>query len=205
MENPQVEKKRSIKSVKRDNHNRPENWQKAPSWKDTENYYHPVDATELDSYPIHGSIPKWVLERRGEATTANEPQFDQGAVIDFGFHTTDTGNAERLIQRFGSILRYCYEKKRWLVWTRKQWHWDSGNRTEFLAKATARGIYAEAAGATDETRRKELGNYALTSENDHRIAAMMRLAQSELGIPITINELDTDPYLFNCNNGTLNL
>ncbi len=28
-------------------------------------------------------------------------------------------DAERLVNQYGEILHYCYERKRWLVWNRK--------------------------------------------------------------------------------------
>jgi putative DNA primase/helicase len=34
---------------------------------------------------------------------------------------------------------------------------------------------------------------------------MINLAQSEPGIPVRVTELDTDPWLFNCLNGTIDL
>jgi putative DNA primase/helicase len=73
------------------------------------------------------------------------------------------------------------------------------------AKETARSIYAEAAAAADDTRRKALAKWAGQSEQRDRLAAMIELAKSEPGIPVRPNEFDTDPRLLNCLNGTLHL
>jgi putative DNA primase/helicase len=47
--------------------------------------------------------------------------------------------------------------------------------------------------------------WALKSEAAPRIHAMIGLAASEPGIPVLPDQLDRDPWLFNCPNGTLDL
>jgi len=119
--------------------------------------------------------------------------------------TTDMGNAERLAKYYGDRVHYCYERSSWLVWTGKAWEWDTGARIGAVAKATVRNIYREAGNETDDRARKELADHAKRSESDHRINAMLNLAQSEPHIPIKLSELDNDPWLLNCANGTIDL
>jgi putative DNA primase/helicase len=121
------------------------------------------------------------------------------------FALTDLGNAERLVSQFGDRLRYCYERKRWLVWTGKVWEWDWGNNVKALAKLTVRSIYQEAADEPDKEERKALVIHAKSSESNHQISAMISLAESEPGVPVEATELDTNPWLFNCLNGTIDL
>lgn len=40
------------------------------------------------------------------------------------FARTDTGNAERLVARFGDRIRFCPPRKKWLYWNGKRWEWD---------------------------------------------------------------------------------
>lgn len=82
---------------------------------------------------------------------------------------TDMGNAERLIRQYGNILRYSYERKKWLVWTGKLWQWDDGTKVTHLAKLTVRNIYAEATNESDKKRRKEIADHAKHSESDHKL------------------------------------
>jgi putative DNA primase/helicase len=44
-----------------------------------------------------------------------------------------------------------------------------------------------------------------TREAAARLAAVIDLAHSEPGVPVLPGELDTDPWLLNCLNGTLDL
>src|SRR6516164_4992422 len=47
--------------------------------------------------------------------------------------------------------------------------------------------------------------WAIKSEEAKRINAMLDLARSEPGMPILPEQMDSDPWLFNCPNGTLEL
>jgi putative DNA primase/helicase len=130
-----------------------------------------------------------------------EPQPDALA----HFNLTDYGNAERLAHRYGDIIRYCEERKRWLVWNGKVWEWDLGTKIMALGKMAVREIYGEAADEPDEKKRIGIANHAKKSESDDKIKAMLSLAQSEKGIPVRPDELDAHLWLFNCLNGTLDL
>lgn len=121
------------------------------------------------------------------------------------FHLTDLGNAERLVAQYGNIIRYCYARRRWLVWSGKAWQWDEGAVVTALAKKTVRGIYHQVADEQDEKKRDALLSHAKRSESDARISAMMSLAQSEDGVPVQLGELDQHVFLFNCLNGTIDL
>jgi putative DNA primase/helicase len=65
--------------------------------------------------------------------------------------------------------------------------------------------YAEAATMPDEKLRKELVAHAERSEAEARIRAMITLAESEREVAIEPNQLDIDPYLLTCSNGTIDL
>ena len=121
------------------------------------------------------------------------------------FHLTDLGNAERLVRRHGENIRYSEECKRWLIWNGKVWEWDYGAKIMALAKETARNILREAADEKDDDQRKELIKHAVRSESEARLTAMVNLAQSEPGIPVRGEELNSNPWLFNCLNGTIDL
>ena len=120
-------------------------------------------------------------------------------------HLTDLGNARRLVGWFGHDLRYCPPWKKWLVWDGKRWAVDMKGEIVHQAKKTVRALYRLASQITDETRRNSLVRFAIESEARHRIEAMIALAQTEPGIAVTPNELDANPWLLNCRNGTLDL
>ncbi len=121
------------------------------------------------------------------------------------FKLTDLGNAERLGFRHGKDLRFCYQRALWLRWSGMCWEWDEGDKIAALAKETVRDIYHEAGVETDASRRGMLASHAQRSESDQRLAALIKLAQSEPGIPVRLSELDADPWLFNCLSGCIDL
>ncbi len=118
---------------------------------------------------------------------------------------TDVGNAQRLVARFGRNLRYCPILGKWLVWYGVRWQFDDGTEIARAAKATARGLLNAAALEHDDSKRQTLAAHARKSESRRAVEAMIRLAESEPGIPIDISDLDRDRMLLGLPNGTLDL
>lgn len=118
-------------------------------------------------------------------------------------HCTDLGNARRLVNRFGDHMRYCHETGKWLLWDGKRWETDKSHRVRKLAFEVVHDIYQEAADATSDKQRMELAQWAVQSESANRITAMVSLAQAF--VPVGVDELDQHPYLFNIQNGVLDL
>ncbi|MCC7086329.1 MAG: hypothetical protein IT427_15105 [Pirellulales bacterium] len=119
--------------------------------------------------------------------------------------TTDVGNAERFAAQHGADVRYCHAWRKWLVWDGRRWGIDQSGEIMRRAKQTARSIYVEASQATDRHEREALAKWAAASERRERLAAMAALAESEQPVPVAVESLDAEPWLLNCQNGTLNL
>jgi P4 family phage/plasmid primase-like protien len=149
----------------------------------------------------------------GRERPETAPQGERGAnkrVDPWKFNSTDTGNAERLVEQHGEDLRYCHPWQKWLAWDGRRWRVDVTAEVRRRAKETARSIYSEASAVSGndqaaEMRRKELGAWARRSEARERRSAMIELAQSERCIPVLPEHLDADPWLLNCLNGVLDL
>ena len=120
--------------------------------------------------------------------------------------TTDTANAERFAKLHGGNARYCHPWKKWLVWDNRRWVLDSDGEVMRLAKLVARSIYAEAASPdVDGETSQKLAKWAAASEKRERLTAMLALTESEQPIPIGVDSLDREPWLFNVGNGTIDL
>jgi len=132
----------------------------------------------------------------------SKPNADQPA----HFNLTDYGNAERLVSLYGNVIRYSPERKAWLIWTGKVWEWDMGGvKIAKLAKKTTRNIYREAADEPDDDLRKELVKHARATERQVRLDAMIKSAESEPGIAVSLVDLDANHWLLNVSNGTIDL
>jgi putative DNA primase/helicase len=121
------------------------------------------------------------------------------------FPLTDLGNAERLVHLYGETLRYSKEFKQWLHWTGQKWQVDDTMAIDRYATKTVRTIYGEAEKATDSNDRKEIAKWAQRSESASRVREMISLAKSREGVAVTPDILDTNGWLLNCRNGTVNL
>jgi putative DNA primase/helicase len=120
-------------------------------------------------------------------------------------HDSDLGNARRLVAQHGKDLRYCHDWGHWLIWRDGLSKHDTTGEVERCAKSTIKAMFAEASELADGQRRAKLVKHALRSEAAYRIGAMVQLAQTEPGISVTSENLDADPMLLNCVNGTIDL
>ena len=156
-----------------------------------------------------GRTPGWKLsEPQSNGRQSPPPPPDRPDDVDARLATfarTDTGDAERLVARFGGRIRYCYPWAKWLAYDGRRWAVDANGAIDRAAKATARGMLVEAATIDDDGERKRHAAHALASESRLRRAAMVGLAQSEHGVPIQVDDMNKDPWLFNCLNGTIDL
>jgi putative DNA primase/helicase len=138
----------------------------------------------------------------GAASNVTEEAPGPGPVV--GFNLTDLGNARRLVAQHGQDLRYCHLSKKWWIWTGAVWAVDTTGEIIRRAKLTVAQLYQEAA-AAGEKEREAIAKFALRSEHEQRIKGMIRLAESEPSIPVTPGQMDANPWLLNCLNGTVDL
>jgi putative DNA primase/helicase len=186
-----IDKARAV-VTKRDEANASE---EPPEWLDDG----PDDATdegaELDAEPVEPG------HQGEEQPGAEEPKKRARAK----YNCTDLGNAERLVSKYADRIRYCFPRRKWLAWDNSRWRWDETGVLVRLAKRTVRAIYGEAAEAEDDGLRKELVRHAQKSEGADRLAAMVKLAATEAGFAVIPDELDADPWVLNCANGSVDL
>src|SRR5215210_1042393 len=116
---------------------------------------------------------------------------------------TDLGNAERFVDAHRDHVLWCPARKSFLCWDGKRYAWDERGEVIKLAHQTARSIFHEAAGAEGEEEQKAITKWALASQNESRVNAM--LSQARPYLAVGMEELDRDPWLVNCQNGTLDL
>jgi putative DNA primase/helicase len=132
------------------------------------------------------------------------------------YHPTDLGNSERFVDRYGDMVCYCAELSTWFIWTEigdsgGLWAPDTSLKIRQLAKATVLHIIEEVPRLKLKDRSEEraaritLTKWAYTSENSQRITAMLFLAQSDERVSRRAHDFNADPWLLNCQNGTLDL
>ena len=116
---------------------------------------------------------------------------------------TDLANSERFASDWTGELLYV-QGIGWLVYREGAWREAVCGEAVHCAKRTARAIYREAETAPDEFR-KSIGEWAVKSEAESRINAMLELAKSDPKIVLPVAKLDADIWALNCLNGTVDL
>lgn len=118
---------------------------------------------------------------------------------------TELGYARRLIAVYGDRLRYVPAWRRWLVWDGTRWALDDTGQAARWAKVIARQLTTDAMAIIDEKARRDAVHTARRGESSAGVAGALTLASTEPGTAVTPDELDADPFLLNCANGTLDL
>jgi putative DNA primase/helicase len=130
------------------------------------------------------------------------------------------GNAQRFVKDHAASVRHCWPWRKWLVWACCRWRVDDAGKIAALAKQTVKRLYDDAiaklaalkADSDDDEQKaqlvvalKALIAFAIKSEDARALARMLDLARSEDGVPVQPDDLDGDPWLLNCVNGTVDL
>ncbi len=121
------------------------------------------------------------------------------------FKYTDAGNAERLKHVYGDKLRYCTPHKSWFSYNGKRWQEGTVNEVLRMALSTMRQSIqlADSDLFTSAEQRETFKNFCKRSESYSALKAMTALAAALL--PVSPEELDTDHWLLNCQNGVVDL
>ena len=101
---------------------------------------------------------------------------------------------------FREVVRYCPDRREWLVFNGKVWIWDTDAvRVEKLSQKACGALMAYAAGLVGK-QYKEYTRFILSSHARNKRINMLKDARSYMSV--YENELDRNINLFNCQNGT---
>lgn len=116
---------------------------------------------------------------------------------------TDYGNGQLMVQQYGHIWRYSAQMGKDFLYDGKRWRPDETLTVERMAQEIPKLLLAQAAEAPTHREQAELAEWAITSQSAPRIAAMIKLARPH--VALSVDKLDADPWLFNVQNGTIDL
>lgn len=137
------------------------------------------------------------------AATAAEAATDaaRAPTVTRDLEAGDLANASDLVAVYGHEFRYgkfCG----WLHWDGRRWQRDAAGVIVQRAKEVARSLLADLPNYLED---RAAVKRILDAQSARRVHAMVSLAESEPPMPVRPEELDTDRWLFNVLNGTLNL
>ena len=115
---------------------------------------------------------------------------------------TDIANGKRLARIAHGLAHYIPAWDSWIVWDGRRWRHDDLGIREF-AKNVPSTILADAMAVTPVDM--AACAWGIASASKGRIDAAIAMCKSEPGIAIDHQQLDADPWLLNCLNGTVDL
>ncbi|MGB5759164.1 MAG: phage/plasmid primase, P4 family [Acidimicrobiales bacterium] len=121
---------------------------------------------------------------------------------------TELGYAHRFVHVFGDQLRFVAtwaHGHQWLVWDGRRWSPDTTGQAKRWMKAIARAVTSEAFAITSDDQRKQAIRESKRGETNSAVNGALTLASVDHRVVIDHEQLDADPYLLNCLNGTLDL
>ena len=158
-----------------------------------------ISCTEVYNPSKHGDKGKdlmFAVSRNGQIGVATPKEH---------YDLTDTGNAHRLFDKFGHIIRYSYNRKKWYYWDGKTWRLDESGEIKKLADIVCDDIKREAFMEQDEKMQVELLKWANRTASSKGKENMIKECQHLECIPASTDAFDSYPDFFNCQNGIVNL
>ena len=121
------------------------------------------------------------------------------------YDQTDSGNAQRLRDKYKGNVRYSYNRKRWMYWTGKVWRFDETGEIKKLADVIVDDLKREAFEEEEEKAQEQKMRFANKTANSNGKCNMITEAQHLDGIPVLMDELDSYSDYLNVQNGVVNL
>ncbi len=118
---------------------------------------------------------------------------------------TDLTNGEQFVKEFREKIRFCTAWNKWLIWDGNTWHPDDCNEIYALVKSFIRGMYLKTGPLCDAERSVLLRSHLIKSESIRKRQALIESASHEQAVRLFPHEVDSDPFVFNVQNGTIDL
>ena len=120
------------------------------------------------------------------------------------YPNTDIGNSRLFSDYYSRVARYVPERKLWYIFGGKRWEPDVGGlKAMELCKTLADELMVYALNLEDEQVRKEYIDQCKKWQVRRNRETILKDAQGVY--PIPMHAFDADPFLFNCQNGTMHL
>ncbi len=119
------------------------------------------------------------------------------------YRLTELGNAERFRDQYEDSVRYVSAWGKWIFYDGRRWQVGADDKIRIMAHATVKNLYIEAAQNSDNDMAQKIARWAAQSCKSNSISAMLKEASALLSIDSSV--LDANPWLFNCQNCTIDL
>lgn len=124
----------------------------------------------------------------------------------------DMWNAERLIEKHGSNMKYNKTKGSWFIWDSKRWREDHKDNIRNMADDTIISLYQykslmwqKYGDSKDDKKYSSFIGWLGKARNTARKNNMITEAESWPGVSAVSDDFDNNEWMFNCANGTIDL
>lgn len=127
------------------------------------------------------------------------------------FSFDDTGNADRMVFKFGELIRYSYVNKSWFYYDGRKWCQDITGAVKRMADNTVESVklereaflQAQPSSNDLEEMGKVFDKFLKSCRSNKSKTAMLK--ETEHRVPITPDKFDIHKHLLNTPNGIINL
>lgn len=133
-----------------------------------------------------------------------QPTSDSCSIVQPG-EFTDLGNATRFAQEHQGKIRYCHKFGKWFHWTGTRWGMDEAGEIYRTAKNHILQMLQKAGSIQDDKERAFYLKEIAKLQNTRKADAMLSMARHDERVFVLSESLDSDPFLFNCLTGTVDL
>lgn len=121
------------------------------------------------------------------------------------YELNDSGNAQRMVDRYSGYIKYNYENKMWRIWNGRFWQNDVTRQVKNYAEVIINEMKVQAFQAEDEYDRKQKMKNVQKAFSSNGKEAMLKEAQHLEGIPCVNNDFDNQDFMLNVENGVVDL
>lgn len=136
-----------------------------------------------------------VNARTGEVIIKNQEHYE----------LSDTGNAQRFVDRFGDSMKFNFENRNWTIWNGRYWQGDITNKIKVFAEIIINEMKNEAYSHTDEKERKDMLRNVMRASQSAGKEALIKEAQHLGNVPIVNSDFDKHDFLLNTLSGIVDL
>lgn len=157
---------------------------------------------ELLGEKVANKLKEWLGLTGGLVTTTKSTPIPMSG-DDQTAQRSDTGNAVWFVRHYGEQARYCYQHGCWYLWDGRHWLRDDCEQVIHLATESIFSFIRYSEEQLPRDRQQDAIKWAGRSLDQKRLMSLLRLAQPHCALKT--EQLDTYPWLLNCQNGTLDL
>jgi putative DNA primase/helicase len=159
-------------------------------------YYQSKDDAHIKKWEIRTDYREITIKKSIKLYQSN----DNG-----NYTLTDTGNAHRFVDRYGSVVRYNVDNNMWMYYNGEFWQHDVYNNVRNFAESIAEELRMKANTVSYEEERKAILSNVKRILQSNGKTSLLKESEHVGDIPVTNQSFDTDKYLLNTSSGVVDL